>query len=98
MLFGFLCHNIYVGSITALRHCTHLNLPFLCFCAHRYVALDSRMASSSRDAGTVEDGELLLAVQSWNYRDYVRLCSDCYKDPRFLSMAVDDNKLAHFRT
>lgn len=46
------------------------------------------MASLSRGIGTVEDQELLWAVASWNYRDYVRQCSGCYDGRRCLTIAM----------
>lgn len=50
----------------------------------RYVVSDVRMASSSRDIGTVEDRESLLKVPSWDYRDNAQRFSACYNARRFL--------------
>lgn len=45
------------------------------------------MASSLRDVGAAINQYLLLAVPSWDYRDYVGLCSGCYDACRFLEIS-----------
>lgn len=42
----------------------------------------------------MNDWELILAVQAWEYRKYSRLCSGCYDVCLVLEMAVDSNNFS----
>lgn len=54
------------------------------------------MVSSLREVGAVENQELLLAVLSRDYRDYVQLSSGGYNAPWFLMIDVDGSSLSTY--
>lgn len=76
------------------------SFPFLFswFCEQIFSDLDSRMSLSSWNVGKVEDLELLSAVPSWDYYDYVWSLSCCYHARRFTNMAMSDCSLSIFES
>lgn len=52
------------------------------------------MEASLKDAGTVEDQELLSAMPSKDFCEYARRCSGCYDVRQVLDMTVDGGSLS----
>lgn len=92
--FGSVTSNFSVVASRVMLW-THLTVSvFLVFARSVLFFESTRMLSSSRVAETVVEQKLLFSVPSWDYHDYVWLCSGFYDARGFLEMAVGGSSLS----